>query len=343
MSPFPQTGREVRLAINPSGLPRAEHFEVVTAPLTVPKQDEVLVRNLYFRVSSSLRMMISEGAADIAGVPFPALRPGDALAEEAVGEVISAPAGRGLSPGDLVLHFFGWREHAVVPVSECQRVEDILPDPAAHLSHGWTAYAALTRGVDIRPGDSVFVSSAAGAIGSMAGQIARMVGAAKVFGSTSSQDKANRLISDLGYDAVVIRDGKPIGDQLAELAPEGLDVVVDNVGGEQLQAVVAAARRGARILVLGALSGQLKPSGAGRSAPVELDSFQLLLKEITIRGYSADRDAALRPEWTRKFAAWLRSGEISIPHAIVEGIEHAPQALEDTIAGRFFGTVLVKP
>jgi len=342
MSTLPRVGREVRLAVNPKGLPRLEHFEVVKVPLAVPKEDEVLIRNLYFRVSASLRMMISEGAADIEGVPFAALRPGDTLAEEALGRVISAPQGCGLAPGDLVLHFLGWREYAVVPVRECDRVEDILPDPAAHLGHGWTAYAALTRGVRICLGDSVFISSAAGAIGSMAGQIARLLGAAKVFGSTSSLDKAHRLVSELGYDAAVIRGDGPIADQLAKVAPEGLDVVIDNVGGEQLQAAVTAARRGARILLLGALSGQLTPGSAGRSAPVELDSFQLLLKEITLRGYSADRDAELRPKWTRKFAEWLRSGEVCFPHAVVEGIQHAPKALEDAIEGRYFGTVLVK-
>jgi NADPH-dependent curcumin reductase CurA len=342
MPTLPQVGREIRLAVNPTGLPRIEHFDVVKVPLTAPKHDEAVVRNLYFRVSASLRMMISEGAADIEGVPFAALQPGDALAEEALGEVIAAPAGSGLSPGDLVLHFLGWREYAILPADQCRRVDDILPDPAAHLGHGWTAYAALTCGVRICPGDSVFISSAAGAIGSMAGQIARRLGAAKVFGSTSSQDKARRLVSELGYDAAVVRGGKPIAHQLAEVAPEGLDVIVDSVGGDQLQAAVATARRGARVLLLGALSGQLNPDGAGRSAPVELDSFQLLLKEITIRGYSADRDMALRAQWTRKFATWLRSGEIRFPHAVVQGIENAPRALEDAVAGRYFGTVLVK-
>jgi NADPH-dependent curcumin reductase CurA len=343
MSILPQTSREVRLSVRPSGLPKAHHFEVITAPLAVPREDEVLLRNRYFRVSPSVRMMISEGAADVEGVPFPALRPGDALAEQALGEVIAAPPGSHLSPGDLVLHFLGWREYAVLPAASCEKVDDILPEPAAHLGHGWTAYAALTRAVSIRPGDTVFISSAAGAIGSMAGQIARLLGATKVVGSTSSAHKVARLVSQLGYDAAVTRGQRPIVAQLKDIAPEGLDVIIDNVGGEQLQAAVALARPGARIVILGALSGQLAPDGAGRSAPVTLDSFQLLLKEITMRGYSADRDADIGPVWTGQFAKWLSSGEISFPHTLIEGIEQAPKALEEAAEGRHFGTVLVKP
>ncbi len=122
-------------------------------------------------------------------MPFPALREGDTLAGEALGEVLSAPSDSGLSPGDLVLHVRGWRDYAAVSIAQCRKLGHELPDPIAHLGHGWTAYAALTRGVQIRPGDTVFVSSGAGAIGAMAGQIARLLGAGRVIGSTSSSGR----------------------------------------------------------------------------------------------------------------------------------------------------------
>jgi NADPH-dependent curcumin reductase CurA len=287
-------------------------------------------------------MMIGEGAERVEGVPFLALLPGDTLFEETVGEVLSAPAGCGLSPGDKVLHNLGWREFAAVPVSDCALLDDTLPYVAAHLGHGWTAYAALTRGVRILPGDTVFVSSAAGAIGSMAGQIARLLGAGRVIGSTSSREKANRLVSELRYDGAVVRGERPLAIQLAEVAPDGVDVYLDNVGGPQLQAAVKAARTGARFVLVGALSGQLAASGPGRTAPVQLDSFDLLLKRITMRGYSADDDPEARGEWTRRFADWLRSGDICFPHVMIDGIEAAPAALRDVIDGRHFGAVLVK-
>ena len=342
MTTLPRTSREVKLAAQPTGLPKPENFKVVEVPMPTPRADETLIRNRYFRISASLRMMISEGAERVEGVPFPALHPGDTLFEETVGEVVSAPAGSGLLAGDWVLHNLGWREFAAVPVSECTLLDDTLPDVAAHLSHGWTAYAALTRGVQIRPGDTVFVSSAAGAIGSMAGQIARLLGAGRVIGSTSSQEKARRLVSELRYDGAVVRGDKPLAAQLAEVAPDGVDVYVDNVGGPQLQAAVKAARTGARFVVLGALSGQLAIQGTGRTAPVQLDSFDILLKKITIRGYSADDDPEIRSEWTLRFADWLHSGDICFPHVMIDGLEAAPCALRDVTQGRHFGTVLAK-
>ena len=339
---LPNSSREIRLASRPEGLPGRENFEIVTVPMPAVKAGEALIRNRYFLLSASLRMMISKGAEEVKGVPFPALREGDTLAGEALGEVVSAAAGSGLAPGDLVMHFQGWRDYAAVPVEQCRKIETQLPDPVAHLGHGWTAYAALTRGVQIRPGDTVFVSSGAGAIGSMAGQIARLLGAGRVIGSTSSREKAARLVSELGYDAAVFRGDSSIADQLAQAAPAGLDVFVDSVGGEQLQAAIATAREGARVLIVGALSGQLASRGAGRSAPVELDSVQLLLKRINIRGYSADDDADVRTEWTQRFAAWLRAGAIRFPHTLIRGLEQAPQACERVTRGDYLGAVVVE-
>jgi NADPH-dependent curcumin reductase CurA len=342
MPPLPLTSREIKLKARPLGLPKMENFEVVEAPLPVANSSQVLVRNRYCRVSASLRMMISEGAEDVVGVPFPALRPGDTLVEQTLGEVVSAPIGSGLSPGDLVQHFLGWRQYAVLPVADCARLDNRLPDPVAILSHGGAAYAALTRGLQIRAGDTVFVTSAAGAIGSMAGQIARLLGAGRVIGSTSSRDKADRLISQLGYDAVVIRGETPIAAQLAQIVPDGIDVLFDNVGGEQLQAAVSAAREGARFVLVGALSGQLAKQGTGRIAPVVLDSFQVLLKKITLRGYSADDDPEAHAEWTNQFGNWLRSESIVFPHVVLNGIEQGPEAIQKVAEGRYFGTVIVE-
>lgn len=344
MPETPSRHREVKLVAEPTdGLPRPEHFEIVETRLPSPGDGEVLVHNRYFLISASLRMMIGEGAEVIKGVPFPPVQVGDTLGGAALGEIVSAPAESGFSPGDLVQHFFGWRDYATVPVALCQRVADALPDPVAHLGHGWTAYAALTRGVQVRPGDTVFVSSGASAIGSMAGQIARLLGAGRVIGSTSSQEKADLLVSELGYDAAVIRGAGPMADQLAKAAPEGLDVFLDNVGGEQLQAAVSVAREGARVVLIGTLSGELAPHGNRRVAPVELDSFELLTKRISMCGYSAcGNDADVRSEWDQRFAGWLKSGAIRFPHVLIDGLEAAPGALQDVIAGRYFGTVIVE-
>ncbi|MFI6151971.1 zinc-binding dehydrogenase [Kitasatospora sp. NPDC051170] len=161
-------------------------------------------------------------------------------------------------------------------------------------------------------------------------------------GSAGSRERAERLVAGFGYDAVAVRGAGPFAEQLAEAAPGGLDVVVDNVGGEQLAAAVALANPGARILVLGALSGQLAAHGTGRTAPVELDSFPLLLKKLSLRGYSADDDPDAEAEWYEHCARWRASGTVDVPLARVRGLENAPQALADTIAGRHLGTVIVE-
>ena len=191
-----------------------------------------------------------------------------------------------------------------------------------------------------RPGDTVFVSGGAGSVGSMAGQIARLLGAGRVIGSTGSREKGDRLVGELGYDAAVVRGAGPIVEQLAEAAPDGVDVVLDNVGGEDLRAAVIAARTGARFVLVGALSGQLSPSGTGTTSPVELDSYMLIGKQITMRGH-AGGDEETRSEWLDWFAGWLRSGEITFPYVGVPGIEAAPRALHDMMSGHHLGTVVV--
>ncbi|MFE5020929.1 MDR family NADP-dependent oxidoreductase [Streptomyces sp. NPDC056690] len=335
----PRTSREVRLAAIPEGLPTQEHFAVVETPLPAPGTGQVLVRNRYFLVFPGLRTLIG-GEGD--GVPLPPLRSGDTLFGPAVGEVVAASADSPLRTGDAVAHMLGWREFALVSAAECTPLDAALPDPVAHLAQGSAAYGALTRLADVRVGDVVFVTGAAGAVGSLAGQIARLLGARRVIGSTGSPVKAERLVSELGYDAVVLRGAGPFAAQVAEAAPEGIDVLVDTVAGEQLTAALAAARQGARFALVGALSGQLSAQRAGGSAPVEIDAYRLVVKGVSLRGYSGADHPDVEKEWTSRFGDWLRSGEISFPHTRIAGIDRAPQALQGLIEGRHFGAVVVE-
>ncbi|MET8212407.1 NADP-dependent oxidoreductase [Streptomyces sp. NPDC005373] len=336
---LPRTTREVQLAAIPEGLPTQEHFAVVETPLPEPGTGQVLVRNRYFLVFPGLRTLIG---GEVDGVPLPPLRSGDTLFGPAVGEVVAASADSPLRTGDAVAHMLGWREFALVSAAECTPLDDALPDPVAHLAQGSAAYGALTRLADVRVGDVVFVTGAAGAVGSLAGQIARLLGARRVIGSTGSPEKAERLVSDLGYDAVVLRGAGPFAAQVAEAAPEGIDVLVDTVAGEQLAAALGAARRGARFALVGALSGQLSAQRAGGSAPVEIDAYRLVVKGVSLRGYSGADHPDVEKEWTSRFGDWLRSGKISFPHARIAGIDRAPQALQELIEGRHFGAVVVE-
>ncbi|MFC1438525.1 NADP-dependent oxidoreductase [Streptacidiphilus sp. N1-10] len=336
---LPRTAREVRLAAVPKGLPAPEHFAVVTAPLPEPTSGQVLVRNRYFVVFPGLRTLIG---GEVDGLPLPQLLSGDPLFGPAVGEVVAAPAGSPLRVGDQVVHMLGWREYALVSDGECTPLDGMLPDPVAYLSPGSAAYGALTRLAGVRPGDTVLVTGAAGAVGSMAGQIARLLGAGRVIGSTGSPHKAERLVSELGYDAVVLRGSGPVADQLAKAAPEGIDVLVDTVGGEQLTAAVGAARQGARFALVGAMSGQMSAQRAGGSAPVEIDSYRLVVRGVSLRGYSGADHPGVEAEWRGRFGGWLRTGEISFPYARIAGIDRAPLALQEMIEGRHFGAVVVE-
>ncbi|MCP3802891.1 NADP-dependent oxidoreductase [Allokutzneria sp. A3M-2-11 16] len=321
------TSREVRLAAVPEGLPTPEHLSVVEGPLPVPGPGEVLVRNRFFQVFPALRTLFGGG---VEGTPFPPLHPGDTLFGGAIGEVVEGPLPRGA----LISHWLGWREFAVVPVEQCVVLDDTLPDPVAHLSQGLTAFAALTRAVEIKPGDTVFVSGGAGAVGSLAAQYAKRLGAGRVIGSTGSAWKADRMRSEFGYDAVVLR-----GDMQLD---EGIDVFVDNVGGDQLTAAITAANDGARFVLVGALSSQLSPDHPGTTAFTEVDLLQLIAKRITMRGLSPLDYAGAQGEWAERFGAWLRSGEVTFPHTRIAGIENAPRALHELLSGQHVGAVIVE-
>lgn len=343
MESLPHVSRQVKLVAHPEGQLRSGHFALVETPLPALAPHQVLVRNNWFRISVSTRLMASREAKAIKGIPFPALKPGDVLADTAIGEVIAATPESGLQVGDMVLHSLGWRNYAAVDAHRCTVLKRDRLDPVAYLGHGWTAYAALTRGTHVNRGDTVFVSSGAGAIGSMAGQIARRLGAGRVIGSTGSPGKAEWMKRELGYDEVIVRDGRPIVAQLAEAAPGGIDVFVDMVGGEQLTAAVALAREGARFVILGALVAELNAEGSTSIAPTEIDSFQFPIKGITLRGYSAcEDDPRAFDEWMKRLDEWRNEGAIRLPCTTFSGLENAPKALQEACAGRLKGAVLVE-
>ncbi|MFG2928410.1 MDR family NADP-dependent oxidoreductase [Streptomyces achromogenes] len=354
MTPVPQRiSREVRLAALPAGLPTPADFALAEVPVGAPAPGEVLVRNRRFLVYGGLRTLLGGAAKD---TPVPVLRPGDTLYGPAVGEVVLAPPGSPLRPGDVVTHLLGWREYALVPEAECARVDPALPDPVAKLASGSAAYGALTRVARVREGDVVLVTGAAGGVGSLAGQIARLLGASRVIGTTGSPGKAGRLVAELGYDTVLTagswREGPGSGNsraayrdfagRLAEAAPDGIDVLLDTVGGPQLTAAVDAARHGARFALVGALSGQLAADGAGAAAPAEIDTFRLIVQGVSVRGYLGTDHPGVEAEWTARFAGWLRSGRIRLPLTRITGIDRAPRALRELIGGEHFGTVVVE-
>ncbi|OKH98862.1 hypothetical protein A6A06_24895 [Streptomyces sp. CB02923] len=213
----------------------------------------------------------------------------------------------------------------------------MLPAQAAHLSQGAAAYLGVVRVGEVREGDTVFVTSAAGGVGSLAGQIAKLRGAARVIGSTSSQRKADFLTEELGYDAAVLRGAGSLTEQLRAAAPDGLDVVVDHVGGEQLEAAIAVARRGARIAMIGALAGQL-----GDAPAAKIDPVAVITGDLTLRGASLYNHFDIVPEWTEVFGRGLRDGTLTFPRTVLKGLDQAPRALRELTEGKLTGSVHVE-
>ncbi|MFE6777110.1 MDR family NADP-dependent oxidoreductase [Streptomyces sp. NPDC057702] len=335
----PATHREVRLVQRPTAALSEEHFTIVETPVPRPGPGQLLVRNRYMTVVAVMRTLMTD-----ADLPMPAYELNQPLWGPVIGEVVAAPGlpeGSGFAPGTLVRHHDSWREYAVVDAASASPLDlAALPDPAVHLSQVFTAWAGVVRACEVRPGDTVFVSGAAGGVGCLAGQIARLHGAGRVIGSTGSRRKADYLTGELGYDAAVIRGAGPIEDQLRELAPEGVDVMFDNVGGEQLLAALAVANRKARFAIVGALSGQL--GGDGTRAPVEIDTLHLLANSIELRGITLLDHLDEVPGWTHEIGRAIADGAITFPHVRLTGLERAPGALAELIEGRHIGTVIVE-
>ncbi|OXY88698.1 NADP-dependent oxidoreductase [Streptomyces diastatochromogenes] len=329
-----RNGVEVRLAARPDGFPTPDHFRIVTTTVPDPAPGQVLVRNLFMSLDPGMLLLMSGGSQ----LPIPGYEVGEVMYGNAVGEVV-ASADPSLSEGDLVVHRLGWREYAVAGAEAFRRVDErAYPSPSMHLGFGLVAYVGLMEAARLRPGDTVFVSSAAGATGGLAGQIARLKGAARVIGSAGSPEKVAHLTGTLGFDAAFDYHDGPVLDRLRAAAPDGIDVYFDNVGGEQLRAAVEVMNEHGRIAVCGALNRQR----TGRPDDGPGDLLSVAAKRLTIRGFTLFDHLDRAAEFGEQFRGWLREGSIVYDETVVEGLAAAPQALLDLVGGRYTGKTVVR-
>jgi NADPH-dependent curcumin reductase CurA len=203
---------------------------------------------------------------------------------------------------------------------------------------GFTAYVGLTEIAAMREGDAVFVSGAAGAVGSLVGQLARLRGASRVVGSAGTPAKIAYLTGELGFDAAFDYHDGPVRRRLAEAAPDGVDVCFDNVGGEHLEAAIGALRQNGRVAMCGAISAY----NATEPPPGPRNLSLAIGRRLTLRGFIVSDHAALRPQFLAEVGGWLADGQISFRETVVEGIENAPRAFLDLFRGENVGKMLVR-
>ncbi|WP_181188238.1 NADP-dependent oxidoreductase [Actinopolyspora mortivallis] len=332
---LPTTAREVRLAARPQGWPTRDNFEIATVTPEQPGPNQLLVRNLVMSVDPAMRGQMNDKHTYVA--PF---QVGEPLTGAAVGEVVSSNA-EDFSPGDLVVHMLGWREYALLDATAARRADPDMADPNAFLgvlgAPGLTAYAGLFEIADLRENDVVFVSGAAGAVGSLAGQLAKLNGARRVIGSAGSDEKVRHITEDLGFDAAFNYKKAPVGQQLAEAAPEGIDVYFDNVGGDHLEAAIHVMNDFGRIAMCGAISQYNEVD----AQPGPRGMFQMVSKRLTARGFIVLDHFDLYPRFLDQVGPWVRDGRIRYEETVVHGIEQAPEAFLGMMRGENTGKMLV--
>lgn len=320
----------------PVGWPGPENFAVVRTGVPDPGEGQVLVRNRWMSVDPYMRGRMDDGESYIA--PFEV---GAVLEGHAVGEVVASGAA-GVPVGATVSHFAGWREYALLDAADVAVVDVSVARPQDHLhvlgQTGLTAYLAVTEVARVRPGDVVFVSGAAGAVGSLVGQLARRFGAARVVGSAGGAQKARVLTEVFGFDAAVDYRAGGVAEQLAVAAPEGIDVYVDHVGGEHLQAAIGALRPGGRAALVGMISGY----SAAEPVPGPSNLYDVVVKHLTLRGLLVTEYYDRLPGYVAQAARWLADGSLRSRETVVEGIARAPEAFLGMLGGANVGKMLVR-
>ncbi|HEV7825474.1 MAG TPA: NADP-dependent oxidoreductase [Mycobacteriales bacterium] len=332
-----RTHREIHLASRPEGWPTPENFRLVEAPVPEPGDGEVLVRNLVMSVDPYMRGRMRDVESYVP--PFALDAPLDG---GAVGEVVESRS-PDLAVGDLVLHGRGWRDYAVGPARAFRRIDPGAGvQPSAYLGvlgmPGFTAWVGLTEIAEMKEGDAVFVSGAAGAVGSIAGQIARLRGASRVIGSAGSPEKVAHLVEDLGFDVAFDYHAGPVAAQLTAAAPDGIDVYFDNVGGEHLEAAIGAFRTFGRAAICGAISQY----NAESPQPGPDNLWYLVSKRLTLRGFIVGDHSRLMPQFVAEMSRWLAEGKVRFSETVVEGLENAPDAFIGLLRGQNTGKMVVQ-
>ena len=326
--------REVRLASRPNGIPTPANFTLTQTELETLQDQQVLVRNLFMSVDPYMRGRMNDAKSYV-----PPFELGKSLDGSAVGEVIESRA-KEFKPGDAVTSNFGWREYFIASPKELHPVRHEVQPLSVYLGAlgmtGMTAWAGLNL-VEVKADDVIFISGAAGAVGSVAGQLAKLRGC-RVIGSAGSAEKVKFLREECGFDIAFNYKVGPVLEQLNREAPDGIDIYFDNVGGETLEAALSALRVHGRIIACGGISGYNaeKP----RSGPSNL--FNMVTKRLTMKGLMVTDWLGRQGEFEKEVGGYLRAGKLKNKETVVEGIGQAVSAFIGLFEGKNVGKMVVK-
>ncbi len=316
-------------------MPTADNFQIAETEVPQLKDGEVLVRTLYISVDPYLRGRMREGRSYV-----PPFQVGDVIANSAVGEVVESRS-PDFQPADIVTGMLGWRLYNAVKAGELRKVDPRLAPVTTALGvlgmTGLTAYFGLLDIGQPKPGETVVVSGAAGAVGMTVCQIAKIKGC-RVVGIAGGEEKTKYLREELGIDATIDYKSGDIRRALQEACPGGVDIYFDNVGGEVSDAVLPVIRHGARIIISGQISiyNLDKPNIGLRPQPY------LLVNSASMKGFIITEYMSRFPEGVRELSQWLAEGKLRHAETIAEGFENTPQAFIGLFTGKNLGKQIVK-
>lgn len=330
------TSREIRLKSRPTGLPTNDNFELATVTLPEPGPGELLIRNHYLSVDPYMRGRMVDRKSYV-----PPFQLGEPLTGGAVGEVVHSNHPK-YEAGSFVLHNLGWREACISDGRGLTPIEPDLAPIQAYLGvmgmPGMTAYVGLLHIAEAAEGETVFISAAAGAVGSVACQIALIRGC-RVIGSAGSEAKLSWLRESAGVDAVInYKTVESLPPALGTAAPEGIDVYFENVGGDHLEAALAVLNNFGRVAVCGMISMY----NATEPTPAPRNLASIIGKRLRLQGFIVSDHADLRDVFRRDMAGWIRDGRIVWEETVVDGIEHMSDAFIGLFQGENLGKMLVR-
>jgi NADPH-dependent curcumin reductase CurA len=326
--------REIRLAARPRGAPVAADFELAEVELPAPGEGEILVRNAFVSVDPYMRGRMNDAKSYV-----PPFALGEPMRGGAVGRVVASRSDR-WPEGSWVQHDLGWREAAVLDGRGVRAVDPAVGPVSTSLGvlgmTGFTAYVGIDEIGDVRPGETVFVSGAAGAVGSVAVQLAKVRGAS-VVASVGTPEKVAWL-RELGIDAAFDYRETATEEALRQLAPDGIDVYFDNVGGDTLEAAIGALRLRGRIVACGSISRY----NATEALPGPRNLFMVVTKRLRMQGFIVSDHADRFPAFLAEVGPLVADGTIRHRETVVDGIERAPEAFIGMLDGANVGKMLVR-